>query len=189
MASQMRLKPCPSLFGHAAPMGVQIAPSPSPKTRYNRCVGRRVRSEGCCVMEVFLQDSRGPFRGFMGSPRSRPGSGRSHPARSAPAGSELHGARSAEEASWVDRRRACSTTLPDRSREWSDYRSQRRFARSGQLVAVNLKCPRTERLARRAVDHQPQIEVPVRKVDQVFDIERGLELPRQVGGILSANPE
>ncbi|MDR3405955.1 MAG: hypothetical protein P4L99_25945, partial [Chthoniobacter sp.] len=39
-----------SLFGHAAPIGVQIASVPSPSTRYRRCVGLRRRSEGCWVM-------------------------------------------------------------------------------------------------------------------------------------------
>jgi len=79
-ASQLMLKPKPSLFGHAAPMGVQIAAGPSPRTRYRRWVGLRCRARDCWAMRVFLQSCRGPFRGRMGSTWSGTTSQRSHPA-------------------------------------------------------------------------------------------------------------
>jgi hypothetical protein len=46
-ASQAMLKPFPSLFGQAVPIGVQLAESPSPVTRYSRCVGLRPIERDC----------------------------------------------------------------------------------------------------------------------------------------------
>lgn len=53
-----------------------------------------------------------PSRGFMGSKGIGLGAGGHTPRKARPKGAELH--ERSEEASWVDRRRARSTTLPQR---------------------------------------------------------------------------